>query len=433
MKIIQITPGSGDNFYCENCLRDLEMVKALRSQGHDVLMVPLYLPLQIKKDEGVANAPIFYGGVNVYLQQKFKVFQNTPRWLDKWLDSSQLLKWVAPKAGMTSASDLGETTLSMLKGEHGRQLKELNRLLDWLALEENKPDIVCLSNVLLAGLAEPLKARLHVPVVCWLQDEECFVDSLEQPYAGDVWGLLRRISQEVIDGFVSVSEFYKQRMLQRLGVPDGQVTVIGLGINVDLYTPAPEPPATPVIGFLSRLCRERGLDTLVGAFIQLKQRDEFSHLRLHIGGGSNAADAAFVASLKSQLDEAGHLGDVIFEDDFTFEARHRFLEKVSVVCVPETEKAAHALYVLEAQVMGVPVVEPRIGAIPELLDVTGGGTVYEGHSVDAVAQALMPLLQDADKAQALGAKGRASVLEYFDIKDMAQAIVTYYEDVKGQS
>jgi hypothetical protein len=214
MKIIQITPGSGDNFYCENCLRDLEMVKALRSQGHDVLMVPLYLPLQIKKDEGVANAPIFYGGVNVYLQQKFKVFQKTPRWLDKWLDSKRLLKWVAPKAGMTSARDLGETMLSMLKGEHGRQLKELNRLLDWLALEENKPDIVCLSNVLLVGLAASLKTRLNVPVVCWLQDEECFVDSLTQPYVGDVWELLRKISLEVIDGFVSVSEFYKQRMLQ---------------------------------------------------------------------------------------------------------------------------------------------------------------------------------------------------------------------------
>jgi glycosyltransferase involved in cell wall biosynthesis len=270
-------------------------------------------------------------------------------------------------------------------------------------------------------------------VVCWLQDEECFVDSLEQPYAGDVWELLRQISQASIDGFVSVSEFYRQRMLSRLGLAPDRVTVIPLGINVDLYTPAPKPPATPVIGFLSRLCRARGLDTLVAAFIQLKQRDEFSDLKLHIGGGSNAADEPFIASLKTQLDEAGYLGDVMFEADFTLEARHRFLENVSLVCVPETEKAAHALYVLEAQVMGLPVVEPRIGAIPELVNVTGGGILYEGHSADAVAQALMPWLKDSDKAQALGAKGRAGVLEHFDIKDMAKAIVTYYDDIKGQS
>ena len=433
MKIIQITPGSGDNFYCENCLRDLEMVKTLRSQGHDVLLVPLYLPLQIKKDEGVANAPIFFGGVNVYLQQKLAFFQKTPRWLDKWFDSKRLLKWVAPKAGMTSAKDLGETTLSMLRGEHGRQLKELNRLLDWLALEENRPDVVCLSNVLLAGLAAPIKARLNVPVVCWLQDEECFVDGLTQPYASDVWELLRKISQEVIDGFVSVSEYYRQRMIPRLGVAADKVTVIGLGINVDQYSPPSNPPETPTIGFLSRLCRVRGLDTLVAAFIQLKQRDEFSSLRLHICGGHNAADEPFIASLKSHLEEAGHLSSVTFDEDFTFEARHRFLENISVMCVPETEHAAHALYVLEALVMGVPVVEPRMGALPELIDATGGGCLYEGHSADAVAQALMPLLKDANKAQALGAKGRAGVLEHFDIKDVAKAIVTYYEAVKGQS
>lgn len=429
MKIIQITPGSGDNFYCENCLRDLEMVKALRNQGHDVLMVPLYLPLQIKQDEGVANAPIFFGGVNVYLQQKFTLFQKTPRWLDKWLDSKRLLRWVAPKAGMTSARDLGETTLSMLRGEHGRQLKELNRLMDWLALEENKPDVVCLSNVLLAGLAASLKARLQVPVVCWLQDEECFVDTLEQPYADDVWDLLRRASQEEMDGFVCVSEFYKQRMIPRLGVASDKVEVIPLGVNVDLYQPAQKPPSTPVIGFLSRLCKVRGLDTLVETFIQLKRREAFSNLTLHIAGGSNAADEAFVGSLKSQLDQAGLLGDVTFDDDFTFEARHRFLENVSVVCVPETEQAAHALYVLEAQIMGVPVVEPRIGALPEIVEATGGGILFEGHSADAVAQALMPLLKGPDKARTLGAKGRDGVLMNFDVKDMAKHIVQYYETV----
>ena len=46
MRIVQITPGSGDNFYCENCLRDVALVRAMRNLGHDVLMVPMYLPLQ---------------------------------------------------------------------------------------------------------------------------------------------------------------------------------------------------------------------------------------------------------------------------------------------------------------------------------------------------------------------------------------------------
>ena len=62
MRIVQITPGSGDNFYCENCLRDIALVKALRKLGHDVLMVPLYLPLQADETEPLTNTPIFFGG-----------------------------------------------------------------------------------------------------------------------------------------------------------------------------------------------------------------------------------------------------------------------------------------------------------------------------------------------------------------------------------
>ena len=70
MKVTQLTPGSGDNFYCENCLRDATLVQAMRKLGHDILMIPMYLPLQTDKSEQVSNAPIFFGGINVYLQQK---------------------------------------------------------------------------------------------------------------------------------------------------------------------------------------------------------------------------------------------------------------------------------------------------------------------------------------------------------------------------
>jgi chorismate-pyruvate lyase len=43
MRIIQLTPGTG-SFYCGTCLRDNALVAELRRQGHDALLVPLYLP-----------------------------------------------------------------------------------------------------------------------------------------------------------------------------------------------------------------------------------------------------------------------------------------------------------------------------------------------------------------------------------------------------
>lgn len=46
MKILFIVPGSGDSFYCGNCFRDNLQASALRKAGHEVIVMPLYLPLR---------------------------------------------------------------------------------------------------------------------------------------------------------------------------------------------------------------------------------------------------------------------------------------------------------------------------------------------------------------------------------------------------
>jgi len=68
MQIIFMTPGSGDNFYCENCLRDKAVVMALRAAGHDALSVPLYLHPLMQDTRAPTDVPIFFGGINVFLQ-----------------------------------------------------------------------------------------------------------------------------------------------------------------------------------------------------------------------------------------------------------------------------------------------------------------------------------------------------------------------------
>ena len=71
------------------------MVMALRELGHDAIMLPLYLPLILDEASGAQGAPLFYGGVNVYLQEKFPLFRKTPRWVDRILDSPGMLNMAA--------------------------------------------------------------------------------------------------------------------------------------------------------------------------------------------------------------------------------------------------------------------------------------------------------------------------------------------------
>src|SRR4026207_893304 len=120
MNIVQLTPGAGA-MYCGNCFRDNALVAALRSMGHSITMAPLYLPLTLDEEDQSAHTPIFFGGINVYLAQQSRLFRKTPRWIHVLLDSRPLLQWAAGKAAKTRARDLGAVTLSMLRGEEGKQ------------------------------------------------------------------------------------------------------------------------------------------------------------------------------------------------------------------------------------------------------------------------------------------------------------------------
>jgi glycosyltransferase involved in cell wall biosynthesis len=430
MKIVQITPGSGDSFYCENCLRDQALIKTLRAHGHNVVLVPLYLPLQIESPEALTDVPIFFGGVNVYLQQKLELFRKTPRWLDQLFDNRALLSWVSHIAGMTNAHDLGEATLSMLKGEQGRQVKELDRLVAWLARDTERPDVIILSNVLLGGLAASLRKRLQVPVVCLLQDEEAFVDGLEGHYADAAWDLLQGCCQD-ISAFVAVSQAYANRIAPKLSLDQDRLHTQYMGIDMNAYQPAGSPPDRPTMGFLSRMCPERGLDKLVDAFILLKQLPALKSCQLQINGGKSMADELFLKGIRNRLTEAGVAGDVIFMNEFLRERRQKWLRGLTVMCVPEREEAAYGLFAMEAMATGVPVVEPAIGVFPELIALTGGGVLVEENSPQSFAAALMPLLLDLDASRRLGQQGRQGMKKHFDVEKTAADLILLLEKVVG--
>jgi glycosyltransferase involved in cell wall biosynthesis len=428
MRIIQITPSAGDSFYCENCLRDAALAKAMLKLGHDVLTMPLYLPLQTEPSDPASVSPIFFGGINVYLQQKSALFRKTPRWLDRLFDSPRLLRWVSRHAGMTSAGDLGQTTLSMLRAEQGRQTKELERLVEWLDTQDNKPDVVCLSNVLLVGLARSIRQRLHVPVVCLLQDEDGFLDGLPEPYSRQAWQVVAERASDV-DQFVAVSGYYADVMRQRLGLGPDRVSVVYTGIPLDGYEPRQTSSEIPTFGYLSRMCPDRGLDTLVEAFIHIKKKEELKSTKLRICGGSTVDDTAFLDEIRRKLSSCGVMDDVEFLPDFGRDARRAFLQTLSVLSVPEKQPVAYGLYVLEALAAGVPVVQPAHGVFPELLEMTGGGVLCEPNKPEAFAAAIEPLLLKPEYARQLGRQGSNAVFEKFNIDQTARDLVRIYGQV----
>ena len=426
MKLVHLSPGAGESFYCENCLRDAAMVLALRRLGHDAACLPMYLPLMT--EAGLDDRPggeVFFGGVNVYLQQKIALFRKTPRWLDRLFDSPRLLRWAGRKAGMTGAADVGETMLSMLRGELGRQVKELERLVAFLA-DRERPDIVSMSNALLVGLARRIKQALSVPIVCSLQDEEGYIESLPEPYRSRAWELLAERARDV-DAFIAPSAFYRDAMRRRLDLPAERFVVIPNAIDAEAFAPAAAPPPSPAIGYLSQMCEAKGLDTLVEAFRLLKESGRHEELTLRVLGGMTGADVAFVERVRHRLDAAGLADAVELRRDFDSAGKADWLRACSVVSVPTRWGEAFGLFVLEALACGGPVVLPDHGAFGELVAATGGGTLCRPNDPSDLAEKLDDLLRHPDRAAELGRTGRRAVIETFHSRRMGEEVARLCE------
>ncbi len=417
MKIVSLTPGTG-SFHCGSCLRDEALVRALRAMGHDATMVPMYLPLVLDDPAGGPTEPVRFGGINVYLQQKSAFFRYMPRWIDRIFDSNWMLRLAAKRAGMTRPAELYDLTISMLFGEEGRQRKEIDKLIDHLEAHD-RPDVVCLSNALLVGLARRIRQRLGVPVICTLQGEDSFLDSLPHPHSARAWAVLAERAADV-DMFIAISQYFRNLMQKRLALPDGRVQVVYNGINTEGFTPAAEPPAVPTIGYLARMNYAKGLHALVDAFILLRRSGELNDVRLKVAGAMTPADEAYLRRIQQKLTEFELSDAVEFLPNITREEKLAFLRSISVLSVPASYGEAFGLYLLEAMAAGVPVVQPRSGAFPELLEATGGGILVDADDPQALAEGIESLLKDPQRARTLGRRGREAVLSEFSAERMAE-------------
>ena len=76
-----------------------------------------------------------FGGISVFLEQHASLFRHTPRLLDRLWDAEWVIKMASKRQIKVDPKSLGELTVSMLRGEHGFQRKEIDKLLEWLATE----------------------------------------------------------------------------------------------------------------------------------------------------------------------------------------------------------------------------------------------------------------------------------------------------------
>ena len=426
MKILAFTAGAGP-MYCGSCIRDNALAAELKSQGHDLTLIPLYTPT-LTDEPNVSEQKVFCGGVSVYLEQHSALFRKTPWLLDRLWDSPWAIRLASRRSIAVNPRLLGELTVSMLRGEEGFQHKEIRKLTSWLR-SQAPPDIVTLPNSLLIGLARPIREAVGRPLCCTLQGEDLYVSQLPEPYRTRSLDLIRS-SVGHVDGFAAVSEYHAQFMGPYLGIPGDKMHVVPLGVNVQGYSPDLRFRSNCfTVGYFARIAPEKGLHVLAEAYTRLRRETEFSGATLEVAGYLAPEHREYLRGIERKMKDAGLEHEFCYRGALDRLRKIDFLRNLDVLSVPCTYDEPKGIFLLEAMANGVPVVQPRRGAFPEILQKTGGGILVEPDDTASLAQGILSLWKDPKLVQELGHRGAQGVREHCSASRMAARALEVYSSI----
>jgi glycosyltransferase involved in cell wall biosynthesis len=418
MHLALITAG-GAGMFCGSCMHDNTLARALIAAGHEVSLIPTYTPIRVDERD-VSGERVFLGGINVYLDAIVPLWSHLPRAAVRWLDSPGIIRLVSRIAISSNARNLGRLTVALLEGDRGPEAREIDELVRFLG-SQLKPDVICFSNALLAGVLPRLRENFAGRIFCLLQGDDIFLDDLIEPWRQQALQLLRSHAR-LFDGFLVHSGYYRDFMAEYLDLPREKMQVVPLGIDLAGHDGLPKANAGDpfTIGYFARVCPEKGLHQLVEAFRILHR--EHPRTRLAAAGYLGTRDKSYFEKLTRS---AADLGDAFryVGSPPDHAGKVEFLKSLDVFSVPAIYREPKGLYVLEALANGVPVVQPRHGAFPELLEATGGGLLVNPADPVDLARGLAELIANPGRRVELAQSGHYAVHLRFDPPTMAEATV----------
>ena len=410
MRLLQFTAGAGA-MYCGSCLHSNTLALHLSTLGVDVTLVPLYTPTRTD-EKNASTGHVFFGGISVFLEESVPFMRRLPKIFDALWDSNAALHAVGLLNTSTDPASLGPMTVSMLRGEAGHQKKEVEHLSHWLD-KQPKFDVALIPYALLLGLAPSMKAR-GLKVACELQGEDLFLDGLVEPWKSEAKGLIAERAQDV-ELFIAGSRYYADMMSADLKIPREKIQIVPHGIDIDerLMTLKSAHTEEFTVGFFARIAPEKGLHVLADAYIAFRERHPERKARLAAGGYLAGEHRPYLLGIEDKLRAAGREAEFHYYGAPDRQGKFEFLRSLDLLAAPTPYREPKGLFAMEAMACGVPVVLPRHGAFPELIEATEGGLLHTAGDEGELVAALERLADDPETRKAMGVRGARAVREKF--------------------
>ena len=193
------------------------------------------------------------------------------------------------------------------------------------------------------------------------------------------------------------------------------------GVNPEKFQPAPRATHPFRIGFVGRLVEEKGAEELVRAVAELREEWE---LRV-LGSGPQ------LSRLRALTRDLGIAARVVFENWIPSSRMSAYYQNLDLLVVPSRTrpnwKEQFGRVMIEAMACGVAVIGTNCGEIPNVLG--NAGIVVPENDLAALRAAIEILRADSAQRAAIGARGRARVLELYTHKRIAAETHAIYREI----
>ena len=236
------------------------------------------------------------------------------------------------------------------------------------------------------------------------------------------------ITSFMVDHYVTVSESVKRYIIDKSKISAEKISVIYNGVNIksqdNSYEQNPKMPfkiedKDRILMTVGRLHKQKGHCYLIQAVS--KVRKEFPKVKLLVIGEGEEEN-----NLKKLVKSLDLMNEVIFAG--LSSDMERILPMAELFILPSLwEGLPNAL--LEAMAAGKPVVATKVGGIPEIVVHGETGVLIPPRDTDALAIAIIDLLQNRLKAKDMGEAGRIRAGKRFSIYKMIEKTENLYQEL----
>ena len=206
--------------------------------------------------------------------------------------------------------------------------------------------------------------------------------------------------------------------LRSEGVPSRKVRTIANGVDCGAFGPAPTRSGQLIrrVVTVANLRPEKGHDTLIAAAARIvSERPETEFLIV--------GDGVLRDSLERRVSELGLSRQIRFLGERSDVAG--LLASSDVFVLPSRSEACPNS-VLEAMAAGLPIVATRVGGVPELIDSGRTGLLVDADRPAELAEAVLDLIDDPQRASHLGRAARKAAERRFSFDRMVSTFEHLY-------